>query len=112
MNRSAKCAILLHTAAVVGAETGSLDQAPPALDRLLDVELELRAGLARNIVALRFKFFAHGRIRMRSLRGLQQTAGDVGGRAALDKQPEPDLCREFWIAELREARHIGHRAVA
>src|SRR6516225_482537 len=104
--------ILLHAAAVIGTETGSLDQAPPALDLLLDVDLELRADLPRNIVALRLELFTHGRIRMRCFRGLQQALGDVGGRAAPDKQSEPDLSSKFGIAELREGRHSGHRTIS
>src|SRR6516162_2710491 len=80
--------VLLHAAAVIGAETSSFDQPPPALDLFLDPDLELRAGLPRNIVALRLELFDHGRVRMRCFRGLEKAADDVGGRAALDQQSE------------------------
>src|SRR5262249_10204211 len=102
----------LRAAAILDGKAGGLDEAAPAFDLLLDLALELRTGLARDLEPLRLEFLFHGGIGMRRLGGLGQPFEDVLRHAVLHEQAEPDLGGEFAIAELRECRHMRHRAVA
>src|SRR5262249_41592110 len=102
----------LRAAAILDGKAGGLDQAAPALDLLLDLGLELRTGLARDLEPSRLELLFHGGIGVRRFGSLSQPFEDVLRHALLHEQTEPDLGGEFRITELCECRHLGHRAVA
>jgi hypothetical protein len=49
---------------------------------------------------------------MRNLGGVRVAFDDIGRRALLQKQPEPNPCGEFRMANLGERRHVGQERVA
>src|SRR5215813_3009561 len=102
----------LRAAAILDGKAGGLDEAAPALDLLLDLALELRTGLARDLEPLPLELLFHGGIGVRRFGGLGQPIEDLLGHAFLHQEAEPNLGREFGITELRESRYLRHRAVA
>src|SRR5262245_49716667 len=93
-------------AGLLGLEPGRLDQACPPHNLSFDVGREFRAGLARNVEALRLKLYFHAGIGVGGFGSVQQAFYQVGWCTGADHEAEPNVRREFGMTQLRKRRHI------
>src|SRR4029450_3113493 len=97
-----------RAAAILDGKAGGFDETFPALDLVLDLRLELRAGFARDLESLRLELLSHGGIGVRRLGGLGEPPEHIVGHPLFDQQAEPDFGGEFRIAPLGESRSEEH----
>src|SRR5262249_8195725 len=103
---------LFRAAAILEREAGGFHQASPTRALLLDVGLELGAGLAGYFEPLSFELPSDVGIGVCGHRRAGQPLEGGGRGPFLHQKPEPDLGGELGISELRESGYVRQGMVA